>query len=183
MMMLLLKSTTTGTCLRSAKRSCIQNESCPEHEELKELLSVSKTKKDLTCIFAKALLQHFSQRPSFKLVVVYDAKIEGQNFEEEHSHEEADTLIPHQVLASVTDKPWREVFVWSPDTDVFILLLHLASSQQSNSSEASDWQRRKIQGSRYVRACECPGTLEIPRPHRTAQLTVGSLLASPIIHR
>jgi len=64
------------------------------------------------CLFAQALLQHFSQKPSFKLVVVYDTKIKG-NFEEEHSHEEADTFIPHQVLASVTDEPWQEVFVMS----------------------------------------------------------------------
>jgi len=40
---------------------------------------------------------------------------------------------PHQVLASVTDEPWREVFVWSPDTDVVIILLHLASSGRLNS--------------------------------------------------
>jgi len=48
--------------------------------------------------------------------------------EENHSHEEADTLIPHQVLASVSENAVREVFVWSPDTDVLVLLLHLVSS-------------------------------------------------------
>ena len=72
---------------------------------LKELLSTSKTKKDLTCLFAQALLQRFSQKPSFKLVVIYETKIKGQNFEEEHSHKEADTLIPQQVLASLRDEP------------------------------------------------------------------------------
>ena len=40
-------------------------------------------------------------------------------------HEEADTLIPHQVLASIAENDWREVCVWSPDTDVLTILLDL----------------------------------------------------------
>ena len=39
----------------------------------------------------------------------------------------ADTLIPHQVLASVAVRAWREVYVWSPDTDVLTLLLDLVA--------------------------------------------------------
>jgi hypothetical protein len=95
---------------------------------LKELLSSSRTKRSLTCMFAHGLLKYFSSNKAFKLVVVYDNKIKGDDFEEAHSHEEADTLILHQVLASVSENAWREVYVWSPDTDVFILLLHLATS-------------------------------------------------------
>jgi len=99
------------------------------------IIEQERTNVHLSTGIARALLPE-RQKPSFKLVVVYDTKIKGQNFEEEHSHEsawEANTLIPHQVLASMTDKPWREVFVWSADTDVFILLLHLASSGRLNS--------------------------------------------------
>ena len=44
-----------------------------------------------------------------------------------HTHEEADTLIPHQVLASVANGTMREIYVWSPDTDVLLLLLDLVS--------------------------------------------------------
>ena len=95
---------------------------------LKELLSATKTKISLTCMLAQGLLEHFPRNTSFKLVVVYDTKIKGHDFEEDHTHEEADTLISHQVLASVSEDPWLEVFVWSPDTDVLNLLLHLASS-------------------------------------------------------
>jgi len=51
-------------------------------------------------MFAQALLDYFSSNSTFKLVVVYDVKIKSNNSEEHHSHEEADTLIPHQVLAS-----------------------------------------------------------------------------------
>ena len=94
---------------------------------LRELLSSSVTKASLTSMLAQALLQYFSSSNTFKLVVVYDVKIKSNNFEEDHSHEEADTLIPHQVLASIAESDWREVCVWSPDTDVLTILLDLAS--------------------------------------------------------
>ena len=94
---------------------------------LKELLSSSKTKSSLTAMFAEALLQHFSSTNNFKLVVVYRTKIKSYNFEENHTHEEADTLIPHQVLALIAENDWREVCVWSPDTNVLTILLDLAS--------------------------------------------------------
>jgi len=93
---------------------------------LKELLSSSKTKSSLTAMFAEALLQHFSSTNNFKLFVVYDTKIKSYDFEENHTHEEADTLIPHQVLASIAENDWCEVCVWSPDTDVLTILMDLA---------------------------------------------------------
>jgi hypothetical protein len=94
---------------------------------LKDLLSASRSKSSLTSMFAQSLLEHFSSDSTFKLVVVYDTKIKGHDFEEEHSHEEADTLIPHQVMASIGESAWREVCAWSPDTDVLALLLDLVS--------------------------------------------------------
>jgi hypothetical protein len=54
-------------------------------------------------MFAQGLLQHFSSNSTFKLVVVYGTKIKERDFEEDHSLEEADTLIPHQVMASIAD--------------------------------------------------------------------------------
>ena len=71
---------------------------------LKELLFSSKTKSSLTAMFAEALLQHFSGTNSFKLVVVYGNKIKSSSFEEDHTHEEADTLIPHQVLNCISSR-------------------------------------------------------------------------------
>jgi len=95
---------------------------------LRELLSSSKTKRSLTIMIAQKLLDHYSTISSFKMVVAYDTKIKGQNFEQEHSHEEADTLIPHQVLASQAEHDANaELNVWSPDTDVLTLLLDLVS--------------------------------------------------------
>jgi len=95
---------------------------------LKDLLSGSKTKRRLTVMLAEGLLQEFSRKSAVKLVVIYDTKIKGCDFEENHTHEEADTLIPNQVLASLSENAYRDVFVWSPDTDVLVLLLHLVSS-------------------------------------------------------
>ena len=45
----------------------------------------------------------------------------------EHSHEEADTLIPLHVLDSLKESTAKEVHVRCSDTDVFILLMDLAS--------------------------------------------------------
>lgn len=90
-------------------------------------LSSSKTKSSLTSMFAQGLLEHFSNNSACKLVVVYGTKIKGQDFEEYHSHEEADTLIPHQVLVTIADSHCREICVWSPDTDLLVLLIDLVS--------------------------------------------------------
>ena len=47
-----------------------------------------------------------------------------------HGHEEADTLIPLHVLDSLHDKKFKEIHVWSPDTDVFIFLIDRASNDR-----------------------------------------------------
>ena len=79
-------------------------------------------------MLATSLLDHFASRNNFKLVVVFDTKIKSHDYEAEHSHEEADTQIPHQVLASIEDSAeLRELCVCSPDTDVHKLLLDLVS--------------------------------------------------------
>ena len=60
-------------------------------------------------------------------MVAYDTKIKGRAFVEVHTHEEADTLISNQVLASTAEHPYCEICVSSPVTDVFILLINIAS--------------------------------------------------------
>lgn len=68
---------------------------------LKDLLSASKTKSCLTTMLVEGFLEYFSNVQSFKLVVVYENNNICLDFEEDHTHEEADTLIPNQVLASI----------------------------------------------------------------------------------
>ena len=55
----------------------------------------------------QGLLEYFSCDSSLLLVVVYDTFIKGHDFEEAHTHEEDDTLIPHQVLAFVSSGPYE----------------------------------------------------------------------------
>ena len=69
-------------------------------------------------MLGEGLLKYFSSDCSI---------IKGHGSEQVHTHEEADTLIPHQVLASVANDTMREIYVWSPDTDVLLLLLSLVS--------------------------------------------------------
>ena len=94
---------------------------------LNEMLSSSRTKSNLTSYLAQGLLQHFENSVSCNLIIMYDTEIKGREFEEVHSHEEVDTFIPHQVLASLAEDPCREICVSSPDTDVVILLIDLVS--------------------------------------------------------
>ena len=90
---------------------------------LKDLLSSSATKAKLTTMFAESLLEDFT---SFNLVVVYGTTIKSHEFEAEHCHEEADTLIPNQVLDCLNDQV-KEICVLSPDTDVLTLLVDLTA--------------------------------------------------------
>ena len=97
---------------------------------LKELLSSSKAKSSLTAYLAESLLAHFHNSATCKVMVAYDTKIKGRDVEEVNTHEEADTLITNQILASTAEHPCHEICVTSPDTDVFILLLDLVSRGQ-----------------------------------------------------
>ena len=114
---------------------------------MKELLSSSMTKSRLTFMLAEGLLEHYSTNSTFKIVVVYDTKIKGHDFEQQHTHEEADTLIPNQVLASVADSPWRDIYVWSPDTDVLMLLLDVVSCGRLGPQTSLKFQTGK--GAKY----------------------------------
>ena len=93
----------------------------------KELLFSSMTKISLTAYLAEIWHAHFHNSATCSLIVAYDTKIKGRTFEEVHNHEEVDTLILNQVLASAVEHPCCEICVSSPDTDVFILINDLVS--------------------------------------------------------
>ena len=92
---------------------------------IKDLLSASSTKKKLTFMLGEGLLKYFSSDSS--ILLFYDTFIKGHGFEQENTHEEADTVIPHQVLTSVANGTMQEIPVWSSDIDVLLLLLDLVS--------------------------------------------------------
>ena len=97
--------------------------------KIKDLLSSSETKRQLSILLANTLLDKFDviQKPT--MIVAFEDVIKQKNgFELKHNHEEADTLIPNQVLAASVGTTFPDVHVWSPDTDVFLLLLDILSN-------------------------------------------------------
>ena len=78
---------------------------------IKDLLSSTETKSHLTATLSEGLLEHFAKSHTFNLVVVYGTKVKGFDFEEEHSHEEADTLIPYQVISSLANDDRLDISV------------------------------------------------------------------------
>lgn len=68
----------------------------------------------------------------------------------EHTHEEADTIIPLHVLDVIRmdDKHTKTIDIFSPDTDIFILLMDLISNCSNNNNvnfvTGKGCKRRKI---------------------------------------
>jgi len=73
---------------------------------LKELLSKSRTKSQLTELLAEALLNKFKDSDQ-DLVVSYENLVKSNNADllpddmKTHTHEEADTMIPLHILDAV----------------------------------------------------------------------------------
>ena len=107
---------------------------------LKAFLSHIDTKAKFTENLGKALLANFSDLEK-NLIVVYGTStfvnypvLFHPNIHN-HQHEEADTLIPMHVLdASKTDGDMRDIDVYSPDTDIFVLLIGLVTNNNIRKS-------------------------------------------------
>ena len=100
---------------------------------LKQLLTNSKTKSQLTELLVQALLETFKES-KLELVVSYHDKVRCNTPDllpygmTTHGHEEADTVIPLHVVDIVRGSKLRTIDVWSPDTDVLVLLIDLAAN-------------------------------------------------------
>ena len=91
------------------------------------------------------------------LVVVYDTfakTVIPRRLIEPHSHEEADTLIPLHLILSIEDCTYREVDVWSPDTDVIVLLMELVSRGQHGAMTKQKLLTGKGAKHREIDICE-----------------------------
>ncbi len=102
---------------------------------IKLLLSHSETKAQLTEYLGKRLLEYFAQK-TIGLVVVYGTSVHTNKPNlvhpnmMTHGHEEADTQIPlHVIDVTEQSQSVRDVYVWSPDTDVFLLLMDVAATE------------------------------------------------------
>lgn len=103
-----------------------------ENISLKQFLSHIDTKQELTKYLSTKIISSF-KKSGTNYVVTCDLSSES-NIEEyrdemkAHDHEEADTLLILQALDVAKRDPFTECVVYSPDTDVFLLLLHYSSS-------------------------------------------------------
>ena len=65
-----------------------------------------------------------------KYVVTYDLGSESNRQIADdlinHDHEEADTLLILHAINIAKEDPFTECVIYSPDTDVFLLLVHYA---------------------------------------------------------
>ena len=102
---------------------------------LKEFLSHVETKQELTIYLskmAKLKFESMSQTAAaagkkFEYTLTYDRVSESNIADyqlEAHDHEEADTLLILQALDIASSNPFTECYIYSPDTDVFLLTIH-----------------------------------------------------------
>jgi len=86
----------------------------------------------MTELLAEALLNEFKDSDQ-DLVVAYEnlVKSNNANFSPDdmktHTHEESDTMIALHILDAVKESKVKAINVWSPDTDILILLMDVAA--------------------------------------------------------
>ena len=95
---------------------------------IKEFLSHIKTKQDLMIYLAQKFMKEFTKLGA-RYSVTYDLQIQSNinNYSPElleHDHEEADTLMIVQAIDVARNDPFTEWYIYSPDTDVLVLLIH-----------------------------------------------------------
>ena len=108
----------------------MHDEMCLKKTSIAQLLSTKESKSQIASYFAEGLLEEF-QGSHVKLVVTCKGKIlinkphtltSGFTC---HNHEEADTQIPLLLNHSLTDSTYKHFDVYSPDTDVLVILMDL----------------------------------------------------------
>ena len=114
----------------------MHDEMCLKKTSIAQLLSTKESKSQIASYFAEGLLEEF-QGSHVKLVVTCKGKIlinkphtltSGFTC---HNHEEADTQIPLLLNHSLTDSTYKHFDVYSPDTDVLVILMDLVSNEYS----------------------------------------------------
>ena len=101
---------------------------------LKELLSSSKTKTRLSEYLEEGLIDSF-KGSNQRLMAVHSTTVlvnephKNPDDMSDHSHEEADTMIPLHVIDALKHKTVRVIDIYSPDTDVLLLLMDLVANE------------------------------------------------------
>ena len=94
----------------------------------KKFLLHVKTKNNLTIYLAEKAITNF-ENVNGGYAVSYTTKciLNLEDFAQEmmmHNHEEADTLLLLHAADVSARKPFTELHIYSPDTDVFLLTIH-----------------------------------------------------------
>ena len=59
---------------------------------------------------------------------MYENKRVETDINDIHSHAKADVLLAYQIIFSLSLTEDKEYFVWSPDTDILMILMHAVAS-------------------------------------------------------
>ena len=113
----------------------------PLKMSIKELMSASKTKRRISKILCELILQKYSVSGSPRIVAAYETTIKDndpQSLPLIHSHDEADQLIPNQIIESAAKapNPFANLIVFSPDTDVLTMLMNVVASGRLNATNS-----------------------------------------------
>ena len=108
---------------------------------IKEIMSASKTKRRISKILCELILQKYSASGSPCIVVAYETTIKDndpQSLPLIHSHDEADQLIPNQIIESAAKapNPSASLIVFSPDIDVLTMLMNVVASGRLNATNS-----------------------------------------------
>ena len=103
-----------------------------EYVTLKQFLSHIETKQDLAVYLSNYVIKEFDAI-NVKYTVTYDLQSESKidTYADEmkhHDHREADTLLVLQAIDIARNDPFTECVIYSPDTDVFLLLVNYSQS-------------------------------------------------------
>ena len=98
----------------------------PLNMSLSDLFSASASKRKASKLLGEAILRHY-EKERINIVVAYENQVVSISSIVEHSHDEADQLIPNQVKECARIYPFADINVESPDTDVFMILMHLTA--------------------------------------------------------
>ena len=106
----------------------------PLKMSVRELMSASKTKRKISKIISQLLLKRY-QSSTKHLVVAYESTIQENDPDSStrlHSHDEADQLIPNQLIEAAKAHPSASLDVFSPDTDELTMLMNLVATGRIN---------------------------------------------------
>ena len=109
----------------------VTDETCLSNTTMKKFLSHIETKQDLTVYLSNKVIEKFTNIAT-QFVVTFDTKsvtnINDLSISTNHDHEEADTLLILHATEIAQRSAFSDCVIYSPDTDVFLLLIHFYES-------------------------------------------------------